>query len=118
MSDYHVLEGSADGNSFTVVMHIPVPDVNNEVNVNYRTVVVQAGLNPEVSSVPFVTAAEQAQLDAGELYEHACQFWTHPGESLIAKRERLDALYTAAKTRAQAHFQHRLAYWGMSRDIP
>ena len=118
MSDYHILRGSIDGNSFAVVMHILVPDVDNEVGVNYRTVVVQAGLNPEVSTVPFVVAAEQAQLNDGELYEHMCRFWTHPGESLLAKRERLDALYITARTKIQAHFQHRLAYWGMSRDVP
>ena len=118
MSDYHILEGSVDGNSFTVVMHIPVPDMDNEVGVNYRTVVVQAGLSPEVSAVPFITAAEQIQLDDGELYEHTRRFWTHPGESLLAKRERLDVLYTAMRTKIQAHFQHRLAYWGMSRDVP
>ena len=49
MSDYHVLQGSADGNSFAVVMHVLVPNVNNEVGVNYRIVVVQIGLNPEIS---------------------------------------------------------------------
>lgn len=36
MSDYHILNGLADGNQYRVVFHLPVPDMTNSVGVNYR----------------------------------------------------------------------------------
>ena len=41
MSDYHILTVSDDGNSMRVAAHISVPDVTNDVGVNYRTALVQ-----------------------------------------------------------------------------
>ena len=120
MSDYHILAGNKDGNSFQVAMHVPVPNIANKVGVNYRTVLTQwlsvDGMMPR-SAVPFITAPEQTQLDAGELFEHLVTFYTHPGESLATKRARLDALYTAAVTRVQSTLQRMLGYWGYSRDV-
>lgn len=115
--DYHILGGNRDGNSFQVVMHFSVPDVNNEAGVNYRTALVQTGLNLVVSRVPFIAPVEQTQLNDGELYEHLVTFNTHPGETLIQKRDRLDALYQAYQTLIQDRLQNRLSYWGYSRDV-
>ena len=111
MSNYHILAGNKDGNSFQIARHIPVPNVANEVGVNYQTVLTQwlpvDGVMPK-SQVPFITAAEQTQLDAGELFEHIIKFYTHPGESLVSKRVRLDTLYTSAVSTVQDTLQKML----------
>ena len=121
MSNYHILAGNKDGNSFQIAMHIPMPNVNNEIGANYRMVLIQwlsvEGTMPR-SVVPFIAAAEQAELDACELYEHMTTFYTHPGESLEAKRALLDALYTDATAKVQGILQRMLSYWGFDRDVP
>jgi len=66
MSDYHILAGDRYGNSYRVVFHIPVPDLTNEIGVNYRTAIVewQGGAVAIVSSVPFIEGSELTQLQA------------------------------------------------------
>lgn len=117
MSDYHILAVSDDGNSMHVVAHIPVPDVTNDVGVNYRTALIQMLGGEQASSVPFIEESEQAALNAGELYEHSAIFHTWPGETTLQKRDRLDTLYGEAVTRIQAALAYRLSYWGYSRDV-
>lgn len=118
MADYHVLAGSHDGNSFQVVMHFPIPSAVNRANVNYRTALVASLGGAQPSRVPGLLAAEQTQLDAGELYEHVENVHTHPGEAAASFRDRVDALYTARRTEFQAKMQRRLDYWGFSRTVP
>ena len=117
MSDYHILGGLPDGNKLIVVMHFPVPDVGNEVGVNYRTIV--ALLRTGTSMVPWISAAEQAALDAGELYEWAMTpaFSTFPAETLLQKRARMDALYTSSCAATQARLAEELRFWGYDRDV-
>ena len=117
MSDYHILTVSDDGNSMRVAAHISVPDVNNDVGVNYRTALVQMLGGEQVSAVPFIEATEQDALNAGELYEYSASFHTWPGETTIQKRDRLDVLYGETVTRIQAVLAYRLSYWGYSRDV-
>lgn len=120
--NYHILGGSNDGNTYTIAMHIPVPDTENEVGVNYRTALVQMRTNPETSEmpksiVPFIEAAEQAQLDSGELVEHTIAFQTHPGETLVQKRDRIDEKYGTLKVSVREQWIHRLRYWGYDRHV-
>ena len=118
MSNYHILTVSGDGNQFSVVAHFPVPDTDNDVGVNYRTALIESLGGSQPSSVPFIEVAEQAALDAGELYEASARFNTHPGESLLDKRDRLDALYTEKAAEVQQRLAYQLSYWGYSRDVP
>ena len=118
MSDYHILTVSGDGNQFSVVAHFPVPNANNDVGVNYRTALIQSLGGSQPSAVPFIDPTEQTQLDAGELYEHSATFHTWPGESLLDKRDRLDALYTQKLAEVQQRLAYQLSYWGYSRDVP
>lgn len=118
MSDYHILEGSKDGNRFTVVFHFPVPNLSNEVGRNYREALIEWLGGSQASRVPFIDGAEQTQLNNGELYEASYPFNTHPGETLAQKQARLDAMYVAEKTGSQAEVEKILSYWGHSRDIP
>lgn len=123
MSDYHILLGNRDGNSFSIVMHFPIPNAVNDVGVNYRTAAVEYQRDLETgempkSRVPFIMSAEQIQLDGGELVEVSVTFATHPGENLAQKRTRLDDLYSSMRSGNQAEWANRLSYWGYNRDIP
>ena len=118
MSDYHILTVSEDGNLFGVVAHFSVPDTTNDVSVNYRTALIQWLGGSQASVVPFIEVAEQTALDAGELLERSYQFYTNPGEALLDKRDRLDALYAVKAAEVQARLAYQLSYWGYSRDVP
>jgi len=117
MSDYHILSGDRYGNSYTVVMHIPIPDQANAVGVNYRVALVQM-LGDTTSSVPFIDAGEQTQLDNGELVEHSEKFNTNPGLSLAQNRDAIDILYSSRVSQVQNYYANLLAYWGFNRDVP
>ena len=119
MSDYHILQSDKYGNRFSVVFHVPVPDIDNEVNYSYRTAVVemQGGAANIASSVPFISGAELTQLQAGELYEVSGHFNSNPGETLAQKRDKLDIMFAEIITETQADLQDVLGYWGYNRDV-
>lgn len=121
MSNYHILEGIPDGNRFRVAIHVPVPNSTNPVNVSYRTALSQYRRQPDgtwpKSVVPFIQAAEQTQLDNGELIEEVIEFHTNPGQNLAQKQAALDAAYNAAIAPVQAKWANILQFWGYSRDV-
>lgn len=78
MSDYHILTGRGDGNSYQIVVHFPVPNVNNDAGVNYRTAIIQWLGGEQPSRCPFIAQAEQDQLDAGAVLERVYTFNTRP----------------------------------------
>ena len=120
MSDYHVRQSDEANNAITVIAHIPIPDTTNEVNVSYRTALVEwQGGAPIQSQLPGISQAEQDALDAGSLYEIVRKVSTAgPEETLVEKQNRFDALYNAAVTNTQSRLQTILAYWGYDRDVP
>lgn len=117
MADYHVLTGSRDGNSYQVVAHFPVPNVNNQAGVNYRTAIIQWLGGEQPSRCPFVAQAEQDALNAGALLEQVYTFHTHPAETLQQKRARLDVLYNQELARLSDELGALLAYWGLGMDV-
>jgi len=117
MSDYHVLTGSKDGNAYEVVAHFPVPNVNNEAGVNYRTAIIQWLGGEQPSRCPFIAQAEQDQLDAGAVYEQVYTFNTRPTETLAKKAVRLEGLYKQELERVSSELGALLAYWGLSVDV-
>jgi len=118
--DYHILAGDRYGNQYRVVFHVPVPDLTNVVDVNYRTAIVewQGGATAIRSVVPFIEGSEFTQLQAGELYEVEHAFNSNPNETLSQKRDKLDAMFADVRTEEQQNFQDILGYWGYSRDVP
>lgn len=117
MSNYHILEGREDGNYFTVVFHLPVPDTINPVGFNYRTAIAaQLGIDWK-SAVPHVSVPEETQLLAGELYEHRWGYDTQPGTTLIGKRDELDALFIIFSSSILAQLEARFEFYGFDRDI-
>jgi hypothetical protein len=118
MSDYHVLSADEFGNRFTVVMHFPVANQDNEVGYGYRIAIVEwQGGAPIQSALPN-PGVEQAQLDAGELYERMYSFNSNPNETLAEKQARLDMMYAENKTDAQGRIVKILGFWGHSRTVP
>lgn len=121
MSNYHIREADQYGNRFTVVFHIPIPNVTNQASVNYRAAIVEwQGGAPIVSRLPS-PGAEQTQLDAGEIYELTEAFNSNPNETLAQKRGRLDARWTELASVAGdfiQDLQNKLGFWGYERDVP
>lgn len=117
MSDYHILAADKYGNKYDVVMHFPVAEVNNEVDVSYRTAIVEWQGGAPIQSVLINPGLEQAQLDAGELYERVYPFNSNPGETLVDKRNRLDVMYADNLSDIQAELQKVLGYWGYGRNV-
>lgn len=116
MADMHVLSG--DGlHRWTLVMHFPVPDIDNNVAVNYRTALVNSGLGgtsmTEGTEPGQITTAEKALIDAGEMYEHSIQFLAESGASTLPK-VLADArqAYVREQTRVTAKLQKQLRYYG------
>ena len=118
MANYHILQADRYGNSYTVVMHFPVPDAENEVGTNYRTAIVEYQGGAPIKSVLPNPGTEQAQLDAGELYEQVYTFNSNPTETLLEKRGRLDEMFNDNRADVQGDLAKILGYWGYSRDVP
>ena len=117
MSDYHILQGRPDGNYFTVVFHLPVPDTQNSAGFSYRQAIA-AQVDPDWKSVvPHIDPAEEAAILAGELHEHAWGYDTHPGISLLAKRAELDAKFTSFSTAVIGQLEARFEFYGFDRDV-
>lgn len=121
MSDYHVLEGSEDGNRYRIVFHIPVPSVPNRVGVNYRAALVSltggVSILPEGNGIGQITTAELALIASGAIYEHVELFNTNPNENAAQIQARLDAYYSELVTKIQTDLSGKLSYYGYTRDV-
>lgn len=122
MADYHVLTGSVDANSFSVVHHIPIPGSGtNRAGVQWRTALINSGLGGRTvlpdgdGTGGTVSAAEKASIEAGAVFEVAEQVATHPGETALQLRDRIDARHTALVAAVQAQLQGQLSYYGFTR---
>lgn len=124
MADYHVLTGRSDGNAYTVVHHLPIPNVTNRAGVSVRTALANSGLGGKTSlpdgdgSAGSISAAEKASILAGELWEYSEQVDTHPGETAAKLRDRIDARHTALASSLVTLLGNELAYFGFTRDVP
>ena len=97
MADIHVLSG--DGiDDWNLIFHFTVPNVNNNVGINFRTAIVNSGLGgtstmTEGDGPGQITSAELAQIQAGILYEYSTPF---PAESGATNNTQLLAAIQAA----------------------
>ena len=122
MSDIHVLTGNNDI-GWTLAFHFPVPDVNNNVGVNFRTALVNSGIGvgedgrrtilPVGTGAGQINPAEEALLDAGELVEHVALFrvesgGTSPGQLQSAVRQ----FYASSSLSVQSGLASVLRYFG------
>ena len=94
MSDTHQ-EDNGDG-TFAIALHYPVPDILNDVGMNYRDALVASGIGllPDGRRTILVdiNPAEEFLLDTGELYEHRL------AETSILTQVELEALYSTEQS--------------------
>ena len=117
MSDYHILQGQANGNRYTVIFHLPVPDTDNAVGVNHRVIMAAQLADGWVSAVPHIAAPEIALIEAGELYEFSFEYLTNPAIPLSTKRDELDAKFAVLSAGAITQLEARYEYYGLDRDV-
>ena len=121
MSDIHILTGNNAG-SLTIAMHVPVPDVNNDVGVNYRVALVnsQIGLGDDGRRTTLETGtgpaqinpAEEALIDAGELFEWLVLTRIPPGASNSELTAIVQSQYAITNSNLQQQIGERLRYFG------
>lgn len=113
--DYHVLQGNKTGNEVTygLVFHIPVASALNFVGVNYRELV--ARFQASVSAVDNITATEQANLNAGLLYEDRQSFKTHINGSGYVSQ--VAQWYSDRKAFLTSQFIHQFKFSGREANI-
>lgn len=100
MSQWHVLSGDPDGNTYQIAYHIPVPSANNRVGVNYQVALVNSGLGGRSimatgTGPGQITSAELAQVQSGALYEFVETYFTNPGNNIATDTANLNARFTA-----------------------
>ena len=124
MADIYVLTGN-NSNTWTLVMHFAVPNVNNAVGINFRTALVNSGigLNTETGRrtvLPTgddtggtISAAEEALLDDGSRFEHVSSYRVESGGTSNADlQSAIREFYAAENASVQASVASRLRYFG------
>ena len=118
MSNWHSLKGSIQKHQIGVVFHIPIPNVVNAVNVNYRTAISKS--EPfTVSIVPALATdfpTEIAPLQSGALYEYQELVEYNANLTDAQKVGFIDARYAVLVTEIQSKLQNQYIYWGKAHD--
>lgn len=124
MASYHVLAGDDAGNCFSVAHHIDIPGGgNNRAGVQWRAALIASGIGGTTvladgdGSGGTISAAEKAAVQSGAVLEVVEQFDTHPGETALQLRARLDARHADLAARTLAALQAKLTYFGYVRDL-
>ena len=102
-------------------MHFDVPDVNNAVGVNFRTVLVNSGL-ASISVLPAgdgtegtISAAEVTLLSTGAVFEHVTLLnLSGPGATAASRVALLQERYTAINAEIIARVQAQLNFFGFN----
>jgi len=118
MADIHVLTESRKG-SWRVVMHFAVPDITSIVGVPYRTALVASGLGGSTQLpdgdglVGTISAAEKAQIEAGEVAEVAIEFLVESnGDATASVRNSLRECHARRMAEYLAAMRRKLKYFG------
>jgi hypothetical protein len=99
MSQWHVLGGDTNGNSYTVAFHLPIPSANNRAGVNYQTALVNSGIGGKTimatgTGPGQISSTEVTQIQAGSVYEYVYSYATNPGNDINTDIANLNALYS------------------------
>ena len=121
MTDIHILTGNNAG-SITIAMHFPVPDVDNNVGVNYRIALVNSeiGLGEDGRRTTLlagtgpgqINPAEEALINAGELFEWLVLTRVPPGASNAELVAIARGQYAITNSNLQQQIGERLRYFG------
>lgn len=116
MADIHVRTG--EGQQWIVVMHLAVPNANNDIGVNYRDALVASGIGGTTVMTEGVAAweiltAEKADVEAGVLHEHVATFPIESGGKTVPQlRASLREFYAVEEARVIEVLKARLRYFG------
>ncbi len=123
MADIYVLTGN-NSNTWTLVMHFAVPDVDNAVGINFRTALVNSGIGKGEDGrrtvLPTgddtggtISAAEEALLDDGSRFEHVASYRIESGGTSNSQlQSAIREFYAAENTAVQASVASRLRFFG------
>lgn len=117
MADIHVLAGGGR-DRWTLLFHFAVPDQNNNVDVSYRTALVNSNLGgvssmAEGTGPGQIATAELALLQAGELYEFSLSFLAESGATNNAELLAvIRAEYTKHEIPVLSRLRKQLRYYG------
>lgn len=121
MSDYHILDGNRDGNTYRVIIHVAIPDDLNALGNSIRAAISQCRMLPDgtwpKSAVPFITTDEQGELDNGVKVEGEAILNTNPSEPLNIKTINLDKLVVIESDKLLMEWVNKVQYWGFSGDV-
>lgn len=118
MADYHVLE-STRRDKVRVAFHIPVPDENNNVGINFQTAVSQY-LTGEPTVVPWLQSkdpTEYVQLQNGEIYEYVETIEYNANSTNSEKQAVVDVWYNELVSKIPNTIRERFIFWGLDRRI-
>jgi len=124
MADIYVLTGN-NSDEWTVVMHFPVPDIDNAVGINFRTALVNSGIGLNADTgrrtvLPTgddlggtISAAEEDLLDSGARFEHVASLRLESDGTADAEQVAiLRDFYASTNVAVQASVGSRLRYFG------
>lgn len=120
MASLHVLDATPqEGRAkYRVAVHVPIPNTNNSVGVNWRTALINSGIGGTTvlksgdGTAGTISATEAANVASGALYEQVETIEVDTAGSVNAF---LDAVIADVTTRTQARLQAALKYFGYTR---
>jgi len=126
MADIQIIDGSGDGESWRVAFHLDVPNVNNDVGVNFRTALINSGIGlnldtnrrtilPSGTGPGQITTAEEALLDNGTLFERVVMIPAESGGKTNAQRlATVREYYAREDDDQQQQIGEKLRYFGFT----
>ena len=112
MSQKHILEQDVKNKMITCIFHIPVPDANNAVGINWRTAVVSS-MSP-APLLPLNDATENTQITNGEVLEVMESIRFSSTNLTDAQRlAEINTAYTARSADLLSDLAIKLNYYGL-----
>lgn len=117
MSEIHTMLGNDNGENQNLIFHYTVPNIDNDVGVNYRTIV-KDYIVDHTSVVPGLDAGEQTNLDNGVLFEYSASMTTEREKGLAQLQVRAKDLYTELESITINRLKHRFRYTATTISVP
>lgn len=118
MARIHILEGSGL-NTYTVVVHAPVPAATNVAGFQWSDCIKNSGRNTTMMSVGTgpgqITNAENNDIANGTVVEAVFQWQNDPAWTNAERTANLDMFATRFVAELLADLQTRLRVWGLTR---
>jgi hypothetical protein len=120
MSNYHILIQDLERKSVSVVFHVPIPATGvNLASVQWREAVKkERAFNKATGSVlPDIIAAEQTQIDNGEIIEVMQEIGSSPVASDAVRKVQIEAEFNKVKVQLLSEKQITLAWIGYQANV-